>query len=89
MKQKILILLFVCAFAAAWVFNPYRRVGHGRHHETTRARWDRLTRPLRRPGIRWRARRRAARARARAEAQAWAWWVERRTDYTRGWGVPA
>lgn len=89
MKQKILFLLFVCGFAAAWVFNPHRRVGRGRHHETTRDRWDRLTRPLRRPGIRLRARRRAARARARTEAQAVAWWAARRTDYTRGWAVPA
>ena len=88
--NKLIISVFVVLVGAAWVFNPYRRVGLGRHHETTRARWDRLTRPLRRPGRRLRARRRARRAHAHAQAQACAWWLQRRGDYNQTWrGVHA
>ena len=86
MKDKLIVLVLVLVLAIRWGFNPHRRVGAGRHFETTRDRWDRLTRPLRRPGIRARARRRARRAQARAEAAAWAWWQQRRTEYHIGAG---
>lgn len=82
MKDKLIVLVLALVLAIRWGFNPHRHIGGGRHAETTRDRWDRLTRPLRRPGRRARARRRARVARARAEASAWAWWQQRRADYS-------